>query len=60
MLCEEDIDLKRRKEAELLIEKELPKEHICGYIVYNQEAKDKLTKYGINENKIVINPNYYF
>ena len=59
-ICEEDIDLKRRKEAELLIEKELSQEYICGYIVYNQKAKDKLSEYGIAGNKIVINPNYYF
>lgn len=59
-ISEEDIDLKRRKEAELLIEKALPKEHIRGYIVYNQRAKEKLTGYGINENKIAINSNYYF
>ncbi len=59
-ISEEDIDLKRRKEAELLIEKALPKEYIRGYIVYNQRAKEKLTGYGINENKIAINSNYYF
>lgn len=59
-ISEEDIDLKRRKEAELLIEKELPREYICGYIVYNKEAKERLTGYGISENRIVINSNYYF
>ena len=59
-ISEDDIDLKRRKEAELLIEKALPKEYIRGYIVYNQRAKEKLTGYGINENKIAINSNYYF
>lgn len=57
---EEDIDLKRRKEAELLIEKELPGEYIRGYIVYNEEAKEKLSRYGISENRIAINSNYYF
>lgn len=57
---EEDIDLKRRKEAELLIKKELPREYIRGYIVYNKEAKEKLTRYGISENRIAINSNYYF
>ena len=57
---EEDIDLKRRKEAELLIEKELSKEHIRGYIVYNPQAKDKLTGYGIAENRIAITPSFYF
>ena len=50
----EDIDLKRRKEAELLIEKELPGKYIRGYIVYNEEAKEKLSRYGISENRIAI------
>ena len=59
-VSEEDIDLKRRKEAELLIENELPREYIRGYIVYNKEAKERLAGYGISENRIVINSNYYF
>ena len=59
-ISEEDIDLKRRKEAELLIKKELPREYIRGFIVYNKEAKEKLTACGISENRIAINPNYYF
>ena len=59
-LDEIDIDLKRRKEAELLIKTELPKEYIVGYIVYNNKAKEQLVSYGINENRISIKPNYYF
>lgn len=57
---EQDIDLKRRKEAELLIKKELDKKHICGYVVYNEKAKETLTAQGIEENRIFIKPNYYF
>lgn len=57
---DDDTDLKRRKEAELLIKEELPKEFIRGYVVYNREAKSKLLKFGIDEKKIEINPNYYF
>lgn len=57
---ESDIDLKRRKEAELLIKDKLDSKYICGYVVYNENAKLKLVKFGINENMIIIKPNYYF
>lgn len=57
---ENDLDKKRRKEAEFLLSQDLPANHILGYICYNEDAKSKLLSYGINENKIVVRPNYYF
>lgn len=55
-----DIDLKRRKEAELLVNDDLPAFLICGYAVYNETAKRTLMEFGIDENKIVVSPGYYF
>ena len=57
---ENDLDRKKRKEAELLIENDLPTNHILGYICYNEKAKSKLVHFGIEEKKIVVIPNYYF
>lgn len=57
---EVDIDLKRRKEAELLVKSDLPSLLICGYVVYNEKAKTTLIRQGVNENKIVVSPGYYF
>lgn len=57
---ESDIDLKRRKEAELLVENDLPSSFICGYVVYNDSAKNALIKLGIDKNKIVVSSRYYF
>lgn len=57
---ENDLDKKRRKEAELLLSQDLPTNYILGYICYNERAKSKLLEYGINENKIVVKPNCYF
>lgn len=57
---ETDLDLKRRKEAELLIKNDLPAKYIRGFVVYNNEAKEKLNSFGIADHLIVINPNYYF
>lgn len=57
---ENDLDLKRRKEAEFLIQEDLPVDAILGYAVYNMEAKQKLIALGIEEKRIVIKANYYF
>lgn len=57
---EEDLDLKRRKEAELLVKEKLPREFICGYIVYNESAKLKLLGFGIDSRRVVVKPEFYF
>ena len=57
---EDDTDLKRRKEAELLIFSELPSTYICGYVVYNNKAKERIMNFGIKEERIIVNPDYYF
>lgn len=57
---EEDIDLKRRKEAELLVNCDLPALYVRGYVVYNKEAKDQLMGIGIAAEMIVVARNYYF
>ena len=57
---EEDRDLKRRKEAELLIKDDLPAKYIKGYVVYNEKAKQTLIGKGIIGNLIAVMPNYYF
>ena len=56
---ESDLDLKRRKEAELLIKDHLPPELIAGLIVYNEVAKNRLTTIGIKQ-RIIIVPTFYF
>lgn len=57
---ENDFDLKRRKEAELLINGDLPVQYICGYVVYNDKAKDYLISIGIAAELIVVKPVFYF
>ena len=57
---EEDIDLKRRKEAELLVNCDLPAQYVRGYVVYNEEAKNQLMGFGIAADMIVAARNYYF
>ena len=58
--AEDDLDLKRRKEAELLIKTELPAKYIRGFVVYNNEARNILLGYGIDASKIVVRESFYF
>ena len=55
-----DLDLKRRKEAEFLIETDLPATAILGFAVYNDDAKNKLIEFGVGESKVIAKPNFYF
>lgn len=55
-----DLDLKRRKEAELLIKSYLEPQYIRGYIVYNESARQRLESFGIETKRIIIKPDYYF
>ena len=57
---EEDLDLKRRKEAELLVKQDLPAQYVRGYVVYNERAKQRLIESGVAPEKIVAVPSYYF
>lgn len=57
---ENDLDLKRRKEAELLLDGDLPIPAIRGYAVYNKNAQMRLLDFGVAETKVVVRPNYYF
>ncbi len=57
---ENDLDLKRRKEAEFLVLGDIPVKAILYYLVYNQTSKDKIISYGADGALVHINPNYYF
>lgn len=57
---ENDLDRKRRKEAEFLVEGDISKEAILGYITYNQSAKNKLIEFGALESKVYVKSTYYF
>ena len=56
----EDLDLKRRKEAEFLVLDDIPIEAILGFAVFNETIKKQLNNLGVSLEKIVVRPNYYF
>lgn len=57
---ENDLDLKRRKEAEFLVLNDIPNESILGYITFNENAKIRLISFGVEVGKVHIKSEYYF
>lgn len=57
---ESDLDLKRRKEAEFLVDGDIPTNLISGWVVYNEKAKSRLLELGISEELIVVREIFYF
>lgn len=57
---ENDLDKKRRKEAEFLVLGEIPHQTILGYLTYNENAKNRIIGFGVKEENVHIKPEYYF
>lgn len=57
---ENDLDRKRRKESEFLVLGDIASDAILAYIVSNENAKNKMIDFGINSDKISVEPSYYF
>jgi len=58
---ENDLDLKRRKEAEFLVEGDIPVAAIQSFAVYNQATATQLKKMGGYQGQsLIVNSNYYF
>jgi hypothetical protein len=56
----ENLDIKRKKQAEFLVSGDLPPNQIVGFGCYNENAKKRLISIGINEDKIKVIPNAYY
>lgn len=57
---QENLNIKRKKQAEFLVSKDLPPSFLFGFGCYNELAKQKLISAGIDESKIKIIPNAYY
>lgn len=57
---QENLDIKRKKQAEFLVSHDLAPDLIVGFGCYNEAAKKKLIGMGIREEKIKIIPNAYY
>lgn len=57
---ENDLDRKRRKEAEFLVLGDIDQDAILGYLVYNNNSKTKVINFGANSENVHIKPDFYF
>ena len=57
---QENLNIKRKKQAEFLIQNDLQPENIIGFGCYNDIAKQELMTIGIEDTKIKIIPNAYY
>jgi hypothetical protein len=57
---ENDLDLKRRKEAEFLVLGDIVIEAILVFGVYNRNAQNRIIEFGADATKVLIKPDYYF
>lgn len=57
---QENLNIKREKQAEFLVLGDLPTSCLVGFGCYNEVAKDRLVAMGIEENKIKVLPKSYF
>jgi hypothetical protein len=57
---QENLNIKRKKQAEFLVSDDLPASFIIGFCCSNEETKVKLIGMGIEEDKIKVIPNAYY
>lgn len=58
---ENDLDLKRRKEAEFLVLGDIPPERVLGFAVYNEVTGNQVQQMPHFGNRhLIIKPEYYF
>ena len=57
---QDNLNLKRKKQAEFLVSEDVAPNLIIGFGCYNEDAKNKLVALGIKEEKIKIIPNAYY
>jgi hypothetical protein len=57
---EGDLDLKRRMQAEFLLEGDLPFSSILGFLVHDEAARQKMIAFGFSPDRVHLKPDFYF
>jgi hypothetical protein len=57
---ENDLDKKRRKEAEFLVLGDISRQGILGHITYNENAKNRIINFGANASIVHVKSEFYF
>ncbi len=55
-----DLDKKRRKEAEFLVLGDIDPLGILGYVTYSEKARQRVIDFGADATKVIVKPEYYF
>lgn len=56
----ENLNIKRKKQAEFLSGEKIPSKLIHGYVCFNEKAQATLKEFGISDKKIKVFPSAYF
>jgi len=56
----ENLIIKRKKQAEFLVKGDIPTDYIVGYGCYNEDAKEKLIRQGVEGSLIKVIPRAYY
>ena len=56
----ENLDIKRKKQAEFLVAIDVSPDLMIGLGCYDEKAKNKLVSFGISEDKIKVIPQAYY
>jgi hypothetical protein len=57
---ENDLDKKRRKEAEFLVVGDIASSVILSYLTYNENARDRIVNFGADADAVHVKSHYYF
>jgi len=57
---ENDLDKKRRKEAEFLVLGDIAIDAVLGFLVFNENARNRTIAFGADVTKVHIKSNFYF
>jgi ssDNA thymidine ADP-ribosyltransferase, DarT len=56
----QEVDVKRKKQAEFLVKNDIPYAAISFFVVQNQAAKFKLLAWNVPENQVFVRSGFYF
>ncbi len=57
---QQNLNIKRKKQAEFLVQGDIPPDFITGFGCYNDSAKQKLIELGVNDQLIKVIPHAYY
>jgi hypothetical protein len=57
---EDNLEIKRKKQAEFLVAGDIAPQNICGFVCNNKSSKQRLIEMGADEKKIKVFPQAYF